>query len=236
MTIGLERSLNRMFNNSDNLRSNILLNDSDFNLYIYYLEIDISNKSDILCPLYCFNAIKQGLYSNHDNTNFTKLIIPIISNKYNTSHKSIDSLVANVLKGNSAFNLYEVTFKGETFFIGKHLILSKDFNPLYMTCIKYDSITDNIKDYNLLVNKSLFTSSNTIIEKFIMKKMIPYCMNIPLSRDYFTHDKFKYPSIVFTEDISFIKSALKSTTIAAEPYDILDNELDNLYDSINYIC
>lgn len=236
MTQGLENALYRMINSTDDNKS-MIYNKENESIYTNFLTIDVSNQSDILCPLYCLKHVCKVLtHSNNEETSVDEVIIPLdIAEFYDGGFKTIDSALKYVFSRTiDPMRLFKSVIKEEIFYGSRNLLLDDSFNILFMPCVKMDFIEQKFKDFIIVVDYNLLSSSTTVVSKAVMKKLIPFYISWII--DYSANDMNikKTPSVFFTNTRGI--NSISSTTLAeVYPYDILNAELYNLVNSIDYV-
>lgn len=236
MTQGLERVLYRaLYNLKEYNRLSIVVENEPY-LYNHYFTVDISDPTDILCPLFCINHVYQVIKHTHEvGESFNTVAIPLqpYYNFYQGSFKTIDSALRYTFENRYSLRVVKIKFKDSVFYGAHHLLLAEDYKPLFMACAKYNAVEKKIKDVFILVEKLLLVRTNTPVEKAIMKKLIPYYMsnNMEYSRHDMLLTPFRdTPSILFTD----MQNVISSTRINRNPYSILSHSIQTLTNSIDY--
>lgn len=236
MTQGLERVLARFIDNLDEgNRTKISVEDDPF-LYKYYFTVDISNLSDILCPLFCINHIRRVIDNDILQEEHTSnIVIPMQFDTSDRTFKTIDSALKYMFESGNALSLVKIDFKNEVFYGNKNLILADNFIPIFMVCARYDAITRQFKEIVVVVEETLLINLDSTVEKAIMKKLLPYYIERNM---YYNYDRIiscpfeGQPSVLFTH----IKNMVTTNRTLGEPYVLLENNLQTLIDSIDYVA
>ena len=158
------------------------------NVFNKSLVVDITG-DDIEIPsiarIYYENIICGNLY--YSNTNkVERVILPLYTNSYNQSKRTFGSIMKEFFQRVS-FNqrlLKVTTNKGETYYGGCGLILDEGFNPLLMCGLKARKVVTegnggaevvSMQYYRAIcyVSPVVFTEPNKLINRGIIKKLIP---------------------------------------------------------------
>lgn len=236
MTQGLERALARFIYNPGEGNRTIISVENDPFLYKNYFTVDISNRSDILCPLFCINHIRQVINDDiRQEEHTSNIIIPIQFDPSCQTFKTIDSALKCMFESPNALSLIKIDFKNEVFYGTKNLILADNFIPLFMVCVRYDAIAKQFKELMVVVEENLLINLNSAVEKAIMKKLLPYYLRRPIcysSGPIIDCDFEGQPSVLFTH----MRNIVTTGRTLNEPYILLENNLPTLLNSINYVA
>jgi hypothetical protein len=236
MTQGLENALWRMTNRTgEQSRSYICNDDNNPLLYSRFFTVDVSNRSDILCPLYCLNHVCSIL---RQDITVDKIVIPlniVDRGYYDREFRTIDSALKYVFDRNdNSLGVFQSTVKEETFYGCKNLLLDKNFDILFMPCIKLDWTNQVFKDLMIIIDYLLLYGPTSIVSKAVMKKLLPYYISKIMICEDFGMRIDKTPSVLFT-NLRGINTINSTKITDAQPYDILNSEITNLVNSIDYV-
>ena len=238
MTQGLENALYRMRNRVE-AGKGVIYNEENESIYTNFLTVDVSNQSDILCPLYCLDHVCKILTnSNHDEIPIDEVIIPlniVDDNYYAREFKTIDSALKYVFdRTDNSMGVFKSVIKEEVFYGCRNLLLDNNLDILFMPCVKMDFTEQEFKDFIIVVDYNLLDSPTAIVSKAIMKKLIPYYISKIIDYNACGMNIEKTPSVFFT-NMRGINSITSERLADAHPYDILNTELHNLVNSIDYV-
>ena len=238
MTQGLENALYRMIN-SAGADKEVIYNDENESIYTNFLTVDVSNQLDILCPLYCLDHVCKVLTnSNNEEIPINEVVIPlnvVDDGYYSRGFKTIDSALKYVFdRTDNSLGVFKSIIKEETFYGCKNLLLDNNFDILFMPCVKMNFTEREFKDLIVVVDYNLLDSPTTIVSKVIMKKLIPYYITKIINYSFCGMNVEKTPSVFFT-NMRGINTAVSKRLADTPPYDILNTELQNLINSIDYV-
>jgi len=238
MTQGLENALYRMRNRVETDK-NFIYNDENESIYTNFLTVDVSNQLDILCPLYCLGHVYRVLTnSNNEEIPINEVVVPLNvvgDNYYNREFKTIDSALKYVFdKTDNSLGVFKSIIKGETFYGCRNLLIDSNFDILFMPCVKMNFTEQEFKDFIIVVDYNLLDSPTAIVSKAIMKKLIPYYISGIIDYSVCGMNIEKTPSVFFT-NMRGINSTTSTRLAQASPYYILNTELQNLINSIDYV-
>ena len=146
--------------------------------------IDVSS-DEIEVPVFAESAVESVIrdklefpYVSHVN----KIIIPMYVNTYTQLRRTADCIVREFFSGvNFNKRLQKViTNKGEIYYGSKGIILDKDFNILLLctlACRRTEYMGRQVISYYkpiIHVSPQVFLGSEGLIEKSILKKIIPF--------------------------------------------------------------
>ena len=217
----------------------VISNDENESIYTNFLTVDVSNQSDILCPLYCLDHVCKVLTnSNNEEIPINEIVIPlnIVDDNYrNREYKTIDSALKYVFdRTDNSLGVFKSMIKEETFYGCRNLLLDNNFNILFMPCVKMNFTEQEFKDFIIVVDYNLLDSPTAIVNKAIMKKLIPYYITKIIDYSACGMNIEKTPSVFFT-NMRRINSTTSTGLAQTHPYDILNTELQNLINSIDYV-
>lgn len=155
------------------------------NVYNKLFVLDISS-DNFEIPVFMRGAVETKLFCNNncstDRTDYKKVVIPLYSNCYSIVGKTADSIITKLFSCSYNSRICKAfTSSNEIYYGGKGLILDKDFTPLLMCSIKYVNDNSRLRYYQpiLHVSPKVFVNDTSMIEKSIVRKVIPF---------YLTHD------------------------------------------------
>ena len=238
MTQGLENALYRMRNRVETDKG-VIYNDENESIYTNFLTVDVSNQLDILCPLYCLDHVCKVLTnSNNEEISINEVVVPlnVIDENYrNRDFKTIDSALKYVFdRTDNSLGVFKSIIKEETFYGCRNLLLDNNFDILFMPCVKMNFTEQEFKDFIIVVDYNLLDSPTAIVSKAIMKKLIPYYITKIIDYSACGMNIEKTPSVFFT-NMRGINTAVSKRLADTPPYDILNTELQNLINSIDYV-
>ena len=117
-----------------------------------------------------------------NNLSYNELIIPLYINNGGQNRRTADSIIIEFLKNTSYESRLKksVTNKGEVYYGNRGCIFDKDMNPLIVTCLKCEKVDPptnrtyfKYTEAILKVNPKVFLDQTTLINKAIIKKIIP---------------------------------------------------------------
>lgn len=166
-----------------------------FNIYGLnkaFLSIDANLESSTL-EIPCFQISSFGILvsegiihsSSEDNNSnsATKLVVPLyVSESY--PRRTSDSIIRSLFSVHNSGLQKVTTNKGEVYLGNRGIILDSDYNPLLICTWSFKKGEDNRYYFHkptIRVSPSVFTS-NGIVEKAILKKIIPYYLELESTR------------------------------------------------------
>ena len=242
---GVFRNFGNIMSGDVRYRETTLDNHNAFNkLFV----IDISS-DEIEVPTFARSAVESVVKDKlkFPSKSVNKIVIPMYMNTAPYLGRVADSIVRELFKTDFNQRLKKITTsKGEIYYGGKGIILDKDFNILLLCtliCKKVERWGEQVMSYYkpiIHVNPQVFLKSESLIEKSILKRIIPfYLLNgigYVTSGAYFTTDfpEETKPQIVIDDVSKFIENPVKPT-----PQKCSDNILnqilvDNADDVLNY--
>lgn len=236
MTQGLTRALARMVNTLGEGNKTAIFVEDDPSLYTTYLTVDISDSFDMLCPLFCIKHVFQVVSTDIERGGDTdNIAVHLQLHRNDRDFKTIDSALKYIFESNLPLSLEKISCKNEVFYGNRNLILTEDLQPIFMVCARCNAITRKINEIIVAVDTELLTNADSAIKKAIMKKLIPYYVGYILHYDHnsvIDSDFEGTPSILFTH----INNIRTTKELSASPYNILENNLQTLIDSIDYVA
>ena len=237
MTQGLKNALYRTINIVE-ANKGVVYNDENESIYTNFLTVDVSNQLDILCPLYCLDHVCKVLTnSNNEGISINEVVVPlnIVDGNYHRVFNTIDSALKYVFdRTDNSLGIFRSIVKEETFYGCRNLLLDNNFDILFMPCVKINFTEQEFKDFIIVVDYNLLDSPTAIVSKAIMKKLIPYYITKIIDYSACGMNIEKTPSVFFT-NMRGINSTTSTRLVQAHPYDILNTELQNLINSIDYV-
>lgn len=164
------------------------------NVFSRSLIIDI--KSDemeipIIARNYYEGIIEHNINSP-DAYEVEKVVLPLYANTPNVIRRTFDSIIMQMFNTGFGSRLQKITTcKGEVYYGGKGIILEEDYTPLLLCTLTARKVHDNGKDYITYnrpichINPKVFTDPNKLVNKGIIKKIIPFFSN---TKVYFPYD------------------------------------------------
>lgn len=228
--------------------------DSD-NVFSRNLIVDITG-NDIEIPsiarTYYETIIRDNL-NNSEKVNVEKVLLPLYTNSTNQNKKTFDSIMRTFFC-NVNFNqrlLKVITTKGEVYYGGFGLVLDGEFNPLLMCTLRARKIVTrddngeevvNMKYHRAICHVSpiVFTEPNRLINKGIIKKLIPLYTTTDLLissyRQTFFQDAFENRKIeVIIDDFSKFFISPVTPTAGKCSNDTLNKCLNDNIEDILYL-
>lgn len=221
------------------------------NVFSKLFVIDVSS-DEIEVPTFARSAVesvvRDKLQFPH-MANISKVVIPMYVSGYNQTRRTADSIVGNFfLEVDFNKRLQKVTTnKGEVYYGGRGIILDKDFNILLLctiVCRKMVQMGIQVMSYYkpvIHVSPQVFLSGDGLIDKHILKKVIPFYVSHSISsvgtHAYFRSDipEGTKPQILIDDVSKFIENPIKPTPQKCSD-DVLNQILvDNVDDVLNQI-
>ena len=154
------------------------------NVYQHCIVVDI-DKEIFEVPIICKDAC-ESVIKEKDNysliTKYNKIIFPLYVHGYNFERRTADSILNDFFRNVGYRDRLKkiTTNKGEVYYGGKGIILDKDMKPLLLYTIRGKMKSEhegrNYCEYIkpiCRVSPSVFTNQNSIVNKAIIKKVIP---------------------------------------------------------------
>lgn len=237
--------LNTVFSSylSDNqsVVSNRYVSLSKNNAFSKNLVCDISNLEDFEIPIYARDAFERIISSQED---CDKIVIPLYSNCSPVSKRTSDSILNEFYVRTTFSERIKkiITSKGEVYYGSRGLIFNKDFKPLLIHTVKVRRESPDIYVYYELVLhvSPLVFTTNGILEKSIIKKVIPTYLTESLGNVYMYHSRtslFKAADTVkitiVIDDVSYLiySPTVPDSSCIEETFNkcISDNKEEILY-------
>ena len=211
--------------------------------------IDVSS-DEIEIPVFAKSAVESVIRDNlkyPEIYHVNKIVIPMYVNAYTSSKRTADSIVVDFFsKTNFNQRLQKiVTNKEEVYYGNKGIILDKDFNILFLctlACKKIEYRNRQLMSYYkpiIHVSPQVFLRSDSLIDKSILKKIIPFYVlqDISVSTNIgFVDDipEGTKPQILIDDVSKLIETPVKPTPQKYSD-DVLNQILvDNVNDVLNY--
>ena len=151
------------------------------NVFPYFAKVNMGTHMCI--PVFAKGAFEYWTRTMRDtNLEYNELAIPLYTNSNIQSRRTADSIIGDFFR-NTRFDerlRKVVTNKGEVYYGNKGCIFDKDMNPLVVACLTCEKLEtpENRRPYSyreaiLKVHPSVFLQQDTLINKAIIKKIIP---------------------------------------------------------------
>lgn len=160
-----------------NLDRNSLFNKS--------LIVDISG-DEFEVPVIATQQVEAYIFQNSvfSNKYANKVIIPLYDNTVPQNRRTFDSIITQFFNLRFSNRLVRInTNKGEVYYGGKGIILDGNFNPLLLCTLLARIVKEEGRDvltyYRPVchINPKVFIESDKLVNKGIIKKLIPYYSN-----------------------------------------------------------
>ena len=220
------------------------------NVYNRLFVIDVSS-DELEVPVFAKPAVESvisvKLQFPHA-THTSKIVIPMYVNTYNQQRRTADSIVSAFFRVDFNQRLQKVTTnKGEVYYGGRGIILDKDFNILLLctiACKKIEYGDRQVMSYYkpiIHVSPQVFLSGEGLIDKSILKKIIPFYLSQNIGLIYTANPDFvsdipegTKPQILIDDVSKLIENPVKPTPQKYSD-DVLNQILaDNADDVLNY--
>ena len=246
-------TLMEVFNGNTDIVIRSVVNDettlNNHNAFNRLFVIDVSS-DEIEVPVFAKSAVESIVgdklkfpYVSHVN----KIIIPMYVNIYTQSRRTADSIVVEFFS-RVDFNqrLQKViTNKGEVYYGGKGIILDKNFNILLLctlACRRMEYRGRQVMSYYkpiIHVSPQVFLRSEGLINKSILKKIIPFYVSQNIGQVHSSYDFISdipegtKPQILIDDVSKLIENPVKPTPQKCSD-DVLNQILaDNADDVLN---
>lgn len=159
----------------------------EHNVFNRMLVVDVSS-DEVEVPMVAKAIVEHVVTDNLIHSyNTQKVVIPLYVNSRNQSRRAADSIVNEFFTRTYFRNRLQrvTTNKGEIYYGNRGIILDKDFKPLILcsiVCKKVEERGMTYMDYYkpiIRVSPEVFLNETGLINKSILKKIIPF---------YLTHD------------------------------------------------
>lgn len=142
------------------------------------------------------NVISDNLIHSY---NTQKVVIPLYVNSRNQSRRTADSIVNEFFSRTQFSNRLQrvTTNKGEIYYGNRGIILDKDFKPLILCSIVCKKVEERgmvYMDYYkpiIRISPEVFLGDTGLINKSILKKIIPFYLTHDVGRVYTYDGKFR---------------------------------------------
>lgn len=225
------------------------------NVYKHFFTLDLSKDDVIDIPIYCRAIVESTMKSNVTYPflpQTSKIIIPLYVNSEIQHRRTADSIIKYFFNSVSFEKrlVKVVTNKDEVYYGGPGLILDKNFNPILLCTVRAEKEVgiDNKTYYSytkvvIKVSPSVFTCNTGLLEKNILKKVIPLYITNPVnyirvSARFLNHIAEDAIASVEVEDISkYIEKPIgpKTANIQEELNDLAINILEEIKGLYNYV-
>lgn len=177
------------------------------NIFNKSLVVDISG-DEFEIPVIAMEQIETAIIGNgkFNNQYVNKIIISLYDNEMPQVRKTFDTIITQFFRLKFSSRLLKITTtKGEVYYGGKGIILDGDFNPLLLCTLSAKKVKNEDKElltyYKPVchINPKVFMETDKLINKGIIKKLIPFYSNsiiyFPYKRtnctDHLNHTKAK---------------------------------------------
>ena len=237
MTQGLERILRSTLGGIyyTTKRDEIAVLD-DLDSYVSYIEVDVSDRTRIECPL-CLISTIVSLIQSHPE--LTKLIIPL--QRYhqwrgNEPCKSIDSALKQVFEAKNGYTLNKAIISNITFYGTPGLLLDSAYNALMMVTVHLNYDTMKFSDYTVTIPPDVYFNKDKLSQG-IIKKLVPYYLEAEVNSDF----RLTIATRADLQPIVTFKSIDNYITFYNMPFDyvspneVLRNNIETLKLSLNHV-
>lgn len=152
------------------------------NVFSRSIIVDL-NKDEIELPVIAIGHFEEAAGSSIiPSFSVEKVILPLYNNTYDQSRRTFDTIMAQFFANTSYENrlLKIITNKGEVYYGGKGIIFDGNYNPLLLCTLKAKRVVTEKEKYTAYyrpvcyVSPRVFEEPNTIVNKGIIKKLIPF--------------------------------------------------------------
>ena len=153
----------------------------DNNVFNRSIIVDL-NKDEIELPVIAIRHFEDLATSKSSSSHCEKVVFSLYNNSFSQTRRTFDSIMYQFFAGTS-YNcrlLKITTNKGEVYYGGKGIIFDGNYNPLLLCTLKARRVVKDNECYTAYyrpvcyVHPRVFTEPNTIVNKGIIKKLIPF--------------------------------------------------------------
>lgn len=214
------------------------------------LVVDVSS-DEVEVPVVAKSLVESVITDNliHSN-NIQKVVVPLYVNSRNQSRRTADSIINDFFTRTMfRHRLQKVTTnKGEVYYGNRGIILDKDFKPLILCSIlskKVETRTMVFMDYYkpiIHVSPEIFLNETGLINKHILKKIIPFYLTHSIDRVIAYDGRFRSmipentkPQILIEDISKFIETPVLPNPSTCSNKAINEFLLDNIDDVLNQL-